>query len=101
VSHHGSHNATLKDKGLELMTHPDLMAMIPEKEKSYNGILHKPLLKRLKERCKGRVLVSADVKFPPEKLVKNRPPELSAAEWKSFKKNLAVTPLYVEYTVHA
>ncbi|MBS0264518.1 MAG: hypothetical protein JSS02_21465, partial [Planctomycetes bacterium] len=35
VSHHGSHNATVKEKGLEMMTHPDLVAMIPEKEKSY------------------------------------------------------------------
>lgn len=29
VGHHGSHNATLKAKGLELMNHPDLSAFIP------------------------------------------------------------------------
>lgn len=29
VGHHGSHNATLRERGLELMTHPDLVAMIP------------------------------------------------------------------------
>lgn len=29
VGHHGSHNATLKEKGLELMTHPHLVAMLP------------------------------------------------------------------------
>jgi len=29
VGHHASHNATLKDLGLELMTHPELCAMIP------------------------------------------------------------------------
>jgi hypothetical protein len=29
VGHHGSHNATLKDGGLEAMTHPGLVAAIP------------------------------------------------------------------------
>jgi hypothetical protein len=29
VGHHASHNATLEGLGLELMTHPGLMAMIP------------------------------------------------------------------------
>jgi hypothetical protein len=29
VAHHGSHNATLKVKGLELMTEPDLSAFVP------------------------------------------------------------------------
>jgi hypothetical protein len=99
VSHHGSHNATVKDKGLELMTHPDLVAMIPEKENSYNGILYQPLMDRLQKLCKGRILVSADISFPPENLVNNRPAELSAAEWKSFKEDLTVHRLYVEYTV--
>jgi hypothetical protein len=99
VSHHGSHNATVKDKGLELMTHPELVAMIPEKENSYNGILYKPLMDHLLKRCKGRVLVSADIGFPPEDLLQKRPPELSAAEWKSFKADLTVTRLFVEYTI--
>jgi hypothetical protein len=99
VSHHGSHNATVQEKGLEMMTHPDLVAMIPEKEKSYNGILYKPLIKRLNELCKGRVIVSADVKHPPEDLLKKRPGGLTASEWKEFKKDIEVTPLYVEYTV--
>jgi hypothetical protein len=29
VGHHASHNATAREKGLELMTNPDLVAMIP------------------------------------------------------------------------
>ncbi len=33
VGHHGSHNATLKKKGLELMTHADLSAFIPTNKK--------------------------------------------------------------------
>ncbi len=99
VSHHCSHNATVKEKGLEMMTHPELVAMIPEKEKSYNGILYQPLVDRLQQLCKGRVLVSADVNYPPEELKKKRPAELSTAEWKSFKADLTVEPLYLEYTV--
>lgn len=99
VSHHGSHNATIKDRGLELMTHPELVAMMPERQNSYNGIPYEPLMKRLKEMCKGRVMVSADVNFPPEELVKKRPPELSATEWKAFKNDVVVDRVYVEYTI--
>ncbi|MFO0796613.1 MAG: MBL fold metallo-hydrolase [Gemmataceae bacterium] len=99
VSHHGSHNATLRAKGLEMMTHPELVALIPEKEKSYSGILYEPLLDGLRERCKGRVVVSADKDYPPEEIERTRPPELSKAEWEAFKKNLTVGKLWVEYTV--
>jgi hypothetical protein len=99
VSHHGSHNATVKDKGLEMMTHPELVAMIPEKEKSYNGILYKPLIDHLRKRCKGRVLISADKNYPPEELLQERPPELSTVEWKSFKSDLKIERLYIEYTI--
>lgn len=99
VSHHGSHNATVKEHGLELMTHPDLVAMIPEKEDSYNGILYQPLIERLEQLCKGRVLVSADVNYPPERLLQKRPSQLSSAEWKDFKNDLSINPLYVEYTI--
>lgn len=99
VSHHGSHNATVREKGLELMTHPDLVAMIPEREGSYNGILHPPLLDRLRELCKGRILVSCDKDFPPDALIADRPTGLSPAEWDSFKKNLTIRDLYIEYTI--
>jgi hypothetical protein len=99
VSHHGSHNATIRDKGLEMMTHPDLVAMIPEKEDSYNGILYEPLIERLNELCRGRVIVSADVNHPPEDLLKHKPSGMTTAEWKAFKQDLTIEPLYVEYTV--
>jgi hypothetical protein len=99
VSHHGSHNATVRDKGLELMTHPDLVAMMPEKEDCYSGIPYEPLMERLNELCKGRVLVSADVNFPPEELLTDRPAELTAGQWASFKKDLVIERLYVEYTI--
>jgi hypothetical protein len=41
----------------------------------------------------------AEVDYPPEDLLKQRPARLSTAEWESFKQNLAVSPLAVEYTV--
>jgi len=34
VGHHASHNATLRERGLELMTDPRLCAMIPVVEKT-------------------------------------------------------------------
>ena len=34
VGHHGSHNATLRKKGLEMMMSPDLVAMIPVHRKT-------------------------------------------------------------------
>jgi len=99
VSHHGSHNATLKDQGLEMMTHPDLVALIPEQQESYNGIIDKELLTALNRRCRGRVIVSADINHKPETLVKQQIPQLSAAEWKRFKQKLTVDRVFVEYTV--
>jgi hypothetical protein len=62
VGHHGSHNATLRDKGLELMTRPDLVAMIPvykEAAEQRGWAMPFPtLLERLKEKTRGRVLYS-------------------------------------------
>jgi hypothetical protein len=101
VSHHGSHNATVKAKGLELMTHPELVSMIPEKEASYSGILYQPLMNELAKRSKGRVIVSADKDHDPQELLKKRPKELNTTEWESFKGNFEVTKTYVEYTVWA
>jgi hypothetical protein len=69
VGHHGSHNATLKRHGLEMMTHPDLAAIIPvdrEKAKSKvtktnpNGweMPEEFLFNRLLERTCGRVILA-------------------------------------------
>jgi hypothetical protein len=69
VGHHGSHNATLKKSGLEMMTNPNLMAMIPVdrvKAKSKtsktnpNGwqMPEENLFTRLKEKTSGRVILA-------------------------------------------
>jgi hypothetical protein len=61
VGHHASHNATLRDKGLELMTDPRLSAMIPvdrEVAKSQDWAFPFPdLEKRLVEKTGGRLVM--------------------------------------------
>lgn len=61
VGHHGSHNATLKENGLELMKHPELMAAIPVNQKTAADrkwkMPYEPLLERLEQKCCGRVAV--------------------------------------------
>jgi hypothetical protein len=61
VGHHGSHNATLRERGLELMTHRDFVAMIPVQQQFANetknwNMPFPSLLKRLDERTGGRVI---------------------------------------------
>jgi hypothetical protein len=83
------------------MTHPNLVALIPEQEEKYAGIIHKELFDRLQQRCRGRVIVSADSKHRAEDLRKRaKPSDLSPQEWAQFQDNLETSDTYVEYTVH-
>jgi hypothetical protein len=105
VGHHGSHNATMKEKGLERMTSKKLVAMIPTDEstakkqgrKDQNGkprgwaIPFKPLMKALKEKTGGRIL-RADGPAPSGK---GRKP----SEWKWFERTSKVTPLFMDLVV--
>ena len=67
VGHHASHNATLRERGLELMTDPNLCAMIPVVEKTAReqktskspkgwAMPYGDLYARLEQLTKGRVL---------------------------------------------
>lgn len=65
VGHHGSHNATLKGKGLDLMTNADLSAFIPTNEADakkvgWGQMPFAGILAALEERCGGRVLRADD-----------------------------------------
>lgn len=65
VGHHGSHNATLKEKGLELMTDADLSAFIPTNAKDakkvgWGQMPFGPIVDALAERCAGRVIRADD-----------------------------------------
>ena len=69
VGHHGSHNATLKKHGLEMMTSSDLVAMIPVDRKQAASktsktnpkgweMPEKKLFERLLERTRGRIILA-------------------------------------------
>jgi hypothetical protein len=65
VGHHGSHNATLREKGLEMMTSKELHAMIPvevatARKKGWNEMPLPVLVARLRERTNGRVAQADD-----------------------------------------
>ena len=62
TGHHGSHNATMRERGLELMTDPRLTVMIPvdvfvaHEKKNWTKMPFPNLVKRLKERACDRVI---------------------------------------------
>jgi glyoxylase-like metal-dependent hydrolase (beta-lactamase superfamily II) len=96
VGHHASHNATLRAKGLELMTSPDLVALIPvDHEEAVKKRWNMPfphLLKRLKEKTAGRVL-RLDTGLP------DKPKDVAAARWKAFTDRVTQDKLFFEYTL--
>jgi len=107
VGHHGSHNATLKEKGLELMTSSDLVAMIPVDEmwaKADGREWEHPdpkILKRLEEKTKGRIFRSDQIPKTDQKPPK--PDAFTDEDWEGILKNIKWDPsgkqLWIEYTV--
>jgi hypothetical protein len=105
VGHHGSHNATLRDRGLELMTSADLIAMIPVDEifattKKHWAMPFPGLHQRLQAKTKGRIL-RADRSAKDIRDLK-QPPNATAAEWQEFLGRLGQDPkdkLWIEYRV--
>jgi hypothetical protein len=99
VGHHGSHNATLRDKGLKMMNHPDLVAMVPvdvktaHEKKRWKKMPFLPLVADLKKKTRGRIL---QVDQP----LSEQPPEgVSEELWKKFLENTREEPLYFQHTV--
>lgn len=109
VGHHGSHNATMRERGLELMTHRDLIAMIPVVEdfarnKALPWNMPFPALNtRLKERTRGRILRCdrgiADL--DAARTDSGTAPPLSETEWSAFATRVSEddAKLYVEYSI--
>lgn len=93
VGHHGSHNATLREKGLERMTNGELAAFIPLDRDMARRMRwrmpHEPLYERLKERTLGRVVVS-DAGLPDAS---------SDAALDAFRTQCSETKLYVDFTI--
>ncbi len=97
VGHHGSHNATLRELGLELMTSRELAAMLPvdrttAKKMDWN-MPFPTLYRRLHEKTAGRLL-DLETGLPP------RPDDQSnAREWDSFLARTDVTPDWIDYRI--
>jgi len=103
VGHHGSHNATLKDGGLEAMSHPGLVAAIAVDEQFANktkkwACRPESLYPRLLEKARGRVL-RADGKGRRRPIRNAGTP--TERLWKAFAARVEVDPgtpsLYVDY----
>ena len=98
AGHHGSHNATLRGKELELMTNPGLIAMCPVNrdmaaQKHWN-IPYPQLLTRLKQKTRGRLLLADVDALPP----RSDAPDLTDLEWQLFTEIASVEPLWVDCT---
>lgn len=100
VGHHGSHNATLDRKGLAMMTHADLVAMVStvEAEALDQGskgweMPDRDVATALYRQCRGRVLVG-DRDWASDTLAAPHQPDPAFA--RALDESL---PLYVEYTV--
>jgi metallo-beta-lactamase superfamily protein len=98
VGHHASHNATLQEKGLELMVSAELAAMIPvnremAKKKKWN-MPFPPLFDRLKQKTMGRILDAEE-----GLVVTKKPAALTAKQWQSFRKRAVVKDGWIDYTV--
>jgi hypothetical protein len=107
VAHHGSHNGTLSGRGenqtgLEQMTHRDLVCVVPvdrkmsEKKHWDRTLPWQPLLNRLAEKTRGRLIYTDTNETPPDA---TKLANLSPAEQKRFAKQVAVTQSWVDYVL--
>jgi hypothetical protein len=100
VGHHCSHNATLRQHGLELMANKELIAMVPldratAKKKKWPMPWPK-LRANLLEATKGRMLQVDDEGLPSELPV---PAGCEPAVWKEFQKAVTGDESYFEVTI--
>ena len=106
VGHHGSHNATLSDKGLEMMDSQELVAMIPVDEKWANNKTPvwkhpaKEILRPLKEHTRHRIIRTDKI---PNKNRPRIPPDVDRSDWDVLTKQLewdhSSDKLWVQFTV--
>ncbi len=108
VGHHGSHNATLRGKGLELMTDERLVALVPvdtyiaHDKKHWEKMPFDPLLDALREHARGRVILADQPvaalpakTFPPGRAVDSSATiEVAGPGGATVRR-----PLYVDYFV--
>jgi hypothetical protein len=100
VGHHGSHNATLKQDGLEKMDHRDLLALIPvskamARKKKWN-MPFPPLYRRLIARTRGRVILADSDERPPDAADLKK---LTPSERKQFGSMVTTTELFHDIAI--
>jgi hypothetical protein len=104
ASHHASHNGTLSLLGLEKMNHRDLVVFVPvdkamSKKKHWDRTLPwQPLLNRLGERSRGRMVLTDTSVTPP---VAADLTDLTPAERMRFEKQVQFDPKkqWVDYVL--
>ncbi|MFA5348665.1 MAG: hypothetical protein WC294_11050, partial [Methanoregula sp.] len=105
VGHHGSANATLREKGLEMMDSPEFVAMIPVDADWALRTMgwHHPedkIVARLMQKARGRVIRSDRI---PKGNTFDKPEEARDADWEVFLKNLewdrSPDGLWIQYTI--
>ncbi len=105
VGHHGSHNATLNEGGLQKMAqgefNREFVAMIPANEYWAKDVKHHAwqhpldaIYDAIYSKARGRVFLS-DV----DEIEKPETSLLPTAEWRKFKRRIEETDLYFDYTV--
>jgi hypothetical protein len=100
VGHHGSHNATLRDNGLEKMANRDLFAIVPVNKamavKKRWKMPFPPLYRRLIEKSCGRVILAdASEDLPKSEQLT----DLTAGEQQKFRKTVHATGLFIELSI--
>ena len=105
-SHHASYNGTLtgyeQAVGLEDMTHRDLVCVVPvdremSKKMGWDRTLPwTPLLDRLKEKTRGRLVLTDHAEIPPDPKTLDA---LSATEQQRFAKQVVVTDDHIDYAL--
>lgn len=97
VGHHGSHNATLRERGLELMSSSEFTAMLPVDRKTAKKMDWRmpfpSLYRRLMEKTNGRML---DLEFGVTDV---KPVGASNAVWSDFLSRTDVRPDWIDYRV--
>ncbi|TKV80099.1 MBL fold metallo-hydrolase [Bradyrhizobium elkanii] len=92
VGHHGSHNATLRERGLELMNHPGLVAFVPVDERFARDVKKwnmpfPSLNERLEQKTGGRVIRGdrgKDFLVTEARQRSGKAGELSRSDWDAF-----------------
>jgi len=101
VGHHGSHNATLREKGLERIDNRDLVALLPVDEAMAHGkrwdMPFPPLFERLQQKTGGRI-IRCDSGVPQKPAVAAGS-VLTGQEWKKFQDAVKTADRYVDYYI--